>query len=65
MAKKHMTLREYIRSIGKQEFMSRYGFGRRATDSYAEGWRRPRPEDPRTLDLLKRSPVTFEGIYHS
>lgn len=56
-----MTLADYIRQVGPQEFAKRFRITERAATAYMYGARRPRPH--LAEKIVKGTPVDWSGIY--
>lgn len=58
-----LTLRDYVRELGYDEFAKRFGCSHSLAVKYARGERRPRFGGDVHRRLVKKSPLTIEGIF--
>jgi hypothetical protein len=58
-----MTLTEYIKQVGVPQFCKEFGIKERTATAYRYRQRRPRPA--LSMQIIDRTPVTWEGIYGS
>jgi hypothetical protein len=58
-----MTLSEYIKQVGVPKFSKDFGIKERTATAYRYGQRRPRPV--LSMQIIDKTPVTWEGIYGS
>lgn len=56
-----MRLADYIKQVGAKRFARQFGLKERTVMSWQYGDRTPRTEIARKI--VKRTPVTMEGIY--
>lgn len=56
-----MRLPDYIKKVGVKNFAKTFRLNQRTVTSWLYAARRPRPETARRI--VKRTPVTMEGIY--
>jgi hypothetical protein len=56
-----MTLADYIREIGPEEFARRFNIKPRTACSYMYGDRRPRPDLAERI--VNETPVDWHGVY--
>lgn len=59
--RKRLSLPEYIQQVGDEAASILFGVKRRTVESWRRKERHPRPEQARLI--VKKSPVTMEGIY--
>lgn len=58
-----MRLKEFIEQVGEERAARLFRVPRRVIQSWRYGQRRPR--GPKALEIIKKSPVTMDGIYGS
>lgn len=58
-----LTLSEYIAEVGVEKFAKRFGWKHRRVKAWRYRERVPRKEEAEVI--VKRTPVTYEGIYGS
>jgi hypothetical protein len=56
-----MTLSDYVRQVGPDEFARKFGVSVRAAISYMYGDRCPKPQLANRI--VKKTPVSWEGVY--
>lgn len=60
---KVLTLSEFVREMGKEQFAKVYGVSLRCAEHYLYGTRRPNPNSELAARLLRSPRLTFDSVW--